>query len=72
MYLAKVEAEAAERELKEALKQQEELEKKKRMKAKAQEESSARWAIQDTGQWKVWIEAEQQKQLKEHRLRQSS
>ena len=35
MYLAKVEAEAVERELKEALKQQEELEKKKRERKEA-------------------------------------
>ena len=58
MYLAKVEAEAIERELKEALKQQEELQKKKKKKAKAQRESLARLAIQDPGQWKVRSEAE--------------
>ena len=57
--MAKVEPDAVERELKEALKQQEELEKKKKMKAKAQQESLARWAIKNTSEWKAWIEAEQ-------------
>ena len=28
----------------------------------------ARWAVQDTGQWKVSIEAEQQKQPKEAQI----
>ena len=60
MYLATVEAEAVERELKEALKQQEELEKNKKIQAKAQHLSLARRAIQDTRQWNVWSEAEQQ------------
>ena len=35
------------------------------MQAKARQESLARLAIQDPGQWTVWSEAEQQKQLKE-------
>ena len=59
MYLPKVEAEAVERELKKALKQQEELEKKKRMKAKEHRESLARWAIQNTSEWKVCTEEKQ-------------
>ena len=48
MYLAKVEAEAVERELKEALRQQAEHEKKKWMKAKEQQEALARWATHNT------------------------
>ena len=72
MYLAKVEAEAIERELKEALKQQEELQKKKKKKAKAQRESLARLAIQDPGEWKVWSEAKQQERLKEAQIEATS
>ena len=65
---AKVEAEAMERELKEAMKQQEVSEKKKRMKAKAHQESLARWAIQNTGEWKAWMETERLQLLKEAQL----
>ena len=72
MYLAKVQAEAMERELEEALKQPEELEEKKKTKAKAQQESLAMWAIQDPGKWNVWSEAEQQKQLKEAQIEATS
>ena len=42
------------------------------MKAKAQQESLARWAIQDPAQWKVWREAKQQKQLKEAHIEATS
>ena len=69
MYIAKVEAEALERELKEALKQQETQEKKKRVNAKEQHDSLAQWAIQNTSEWKAWTVEKQReawaKQLKE-------
>ena len=42
------------------------------MKAKAQQESLARWAIRDPGQWKVWREAQQQTQFKEAQIEATS
>ena len=38
------------------------------MKAKAQQESLAKWAIQDTGKWKAWMEAEQLQLLKKAQI----
>ena len=69
MYLAKVEAEAIERELKEALKQQEELEKKTKRKAKSQQESLQGWPYKIQVNGKFGVRQSSKSKRRKHRLR---